>query len=119
MKAIIDTNILIDYAYGIEEAVQEIARYDSLLTSRIIWIEFLTGAKTAEIEARRRLILDDFKLLEIDDAISQETILVRQQTRLKPADAIILATARVHDLLLVTRNHRDFTRRDPHVRIPY
>jgi predicted nucleic acid-binding protein len=119
MKAIIDTNILVDYVHGVEEAFQELARYEKLSISRIVWIEFLTGAKTAEVEARRRFILDDFELLEIDEAISQEAVLLRQRTRLKLADAIILATARVHGLLLVTRNHRDFPRHEPDIRIPY
>jgi predicted nucleic acid-binding protein len=99
MNAIIDTNILVDYIHGIEEAIQELMRYEKLSVSRIIWIEFLAGAKTADVEARRRFILDDFELLEIDEEISQEAVLIRQRTRLKLADAIILATARVHGLL--------------------
>jgi predicted nucleic acid-binding protein len=119
MKAIFDTNILVDYINGFEEALQELTRYEKVLVSRIIWIEFLTGAKTADVEARRRFILDEFELIELDEAISQEAVRIRQRSRLKLADAIILATARVHGLLLVTRNHRDFPRREPDIRIPY
>ncbi|MCE0484205.1 MAG: type II toxin-antitoxin system VapC family toxin [Methylacidiphilales bacterium] len=119
MKAIIDTNILVDCVHGVEAAVQELARYDKLSVSRIVWIEFLTGARTTEIEARRRSLLSDFELFEVDEAVSRETISLRQRTRLKLPDAIILATARVHGLLFVTRNHRDFPRHDPQVRIPY
>ena len=119
MNAVFDTNILVDCIHGVDKALQEFARYDKISVSRIVWIEFLTGAKTADVEARRRSILDDFELLEIDETISQETILIRQRMRLKLADAIILATARVHGLLLVTRNHRDFPRREPDIRIPY
>ncbi len=119
MKAIIDTNILVDYVYRVQAAVDELNRYEKVAVSRIIWIEFLTGARTAEVEAQRRSLLDEFELLEIDEAVSQETILVRQRTKLKLPDAIILATARVHGLLLVTRNSRDFPRREPDIRIPY
>jgi len=119
MNAIFDTNILVDCIHNVEEAVQELTRYQKLSVSRIIWIEFLTGAKTADVEARRRFILDEFELIELDEAISQEAVRIRQRTRLKLADAIILATARVHGLLLVTRNHRDFPRREPDIRIPY
>jgi hypothetical protein len=119
MNATIDTNILVDCIHGVKAAVQELARYEKISVSRIVWIEFLTGAKTPEVEVRRRFMLDDFELLEIDEAVSQETILIRQRTRLKLPDAIILATARVHGLLLVTRNHRDFPRHEPDVRIPY
>ncbi len=119
MNALFDTNILVDCIHGIPSAVDELDRYEGISISRVVWIEFLAGAKSAEVEARRRALLDDFRLLEIDEAVSQEAILVRQRTRLKLPDAIILATARVHGLLLVTRNHRDFPRRDPDVRIPY
>lgn len=119
VKALFDTNILIECIYGVEAAVEEMERYDKVAVSRIVWIEFLAGAKTADVEARRRSLLDDFELLEVDEAVSQETILIRQQSRLKLPDAIILATARVHGLMLVTRNHRDFPRREPDIRIPY
>ena len=119
MNATIDTNILVDCVHGVEAAIEELGRYEKVSVSRIVWIEFLTGAKTADIETRRRALLDDFKLLEVDEAISQETILIRQRTRLKLPDAILLATARVHGLILITRNHRDFPRDMPDIRIPY
>jgi predicted nucleic acid-binding protein len=119
MNAVIDTNILVDCIFGVESAIQELARYEKIAVSRITWIEFLAGARTADVEARRRSLLENFHLMEIDETVSQETILVRQRTRLKLQDAIILATARVHGLLLVTRNHRDFSSKDPDVRIPY
>ncbi len=119
LNALFDTNILIDCLHGFDSAIEEMGRYDRIVISRIIWIEFLTGAKTAEVEFRRRSLLHDFDLLEINEPVSQETILIRQRTRLKLPDAIILATARVHGLLLVTRNSRDFPRHDPDIRIPY
>jgi predicted nucleic acid-binding protein len=119
VKALFDTTILVDCLHRDEAAIQELARYEKLSVSRIVWIEFLTGAKTADVEARRRFLLDDFELLEVDEDVSLETVLIRQRTRLKLPDAIILATARVHGLLLVTRNHRDFPRHEPDIRIPY
>ena len=119
MKALFDTNILVDYGLGVSSAIDELDRYQQRTISRIVWIEFLAGAKVAEVEARRRFIADEFELLEVDQAVSEEAVLIRQRTRLKLPDAIILATARVHGLLLVTRNDRDFSRHDPDVRIPY
>jgi predicted nucleic acid-binding protein len=44
---------------------------------------------------------------------------LRREIRLKLPDAIILASARANGLLLVTRNHRDFPRKDSDIRIPY
>lgn len=119
VNALFDTNVLVDCIYGVESAFEELDRYDRVFVSRMVWIEFLTGAKAAEVEARRRSLLDDFELLEVDEAVSEEAVLIRQRTRLKLPDAIILATARVHGLLLVTRNSRDFPRREPDIRIPY
>jgi predicted nucleic acid-binding protein len=119
VKALFDTNILIDQLRGVEAASDELDRYDEVAVSRIVWIEFLVGAKTPDLETRIRRLLNRFELLEIDAAVAAETILIRQRTRLKLPDAIILATARVHGLLFVTRNHRDFPRREPDIRIPY
>jgi hypothetical protein len=119
VKALFDTNILIDQLRGIEAASDELDRYDEVAVSRIVWIEFLVGAKTPDLETQIRRLLNRFELLEIDAAVAAETILIRQRTRLKLPDAIILATARVHGLLFVTRNRRDFPRREPDIRIPY
>jgi len=119
LKALFDTNILVDYAYGVQTAVDELDSYEAHAISRVVWIEFLTGGRVAETEARRRFIIEKFQLLEIDEAISEEAVLIRQRSRLKLPDAIILATARVHGMLLVTRNDRDFSRNDPDIRIPY
>jgi predicted nucleic acid-binding protein len=119
MKALFDTNILLDYEAGHQAAGEEIDRHEFLITSRIVWIEFLVGAKTSESAAKKMKFLERFVLLEVTKEIASETVSIRQRTRLKLPDAIILATARVHGLLLVTRNHRDFPRNEPDIRIPY
>ncbi len=51
--------------------------------------------------------------------VAREAVALRKASRLKLPDALILATARVHGLLLVTRNHRDFSPSEPDVRVPY
>ena len=119
VKALIDTNVLIDHTMGVPEASAELDRHNRIAISRIVWIEFLVGAKTPEIETRRRSLLNEFELLEVDHAVAAEAVRIRRSTRLRLADSIILATARVHGLLLVTRNHRDFSADDPDIRIPY
>jgi predicted nucleic acid-binding protein len=119
MNAVIDTNILVDFAQTMEKAAQELARYDRLLISRITWIEFLVGAKGPEELSLRQNLLNDFEIIELDSQVAEVTISIRKMRRLKLPDAIILATARVHGLLLVTRNHRNFPRREPDIRIPY
>ena len=49
MKAVFDTNILIDLLNGREEANNEAGRYSNLAISRISWIEVLTGTRNALI----------------------------------------------------------------------
>ncbi len=119
MNAVIDTNILVDYAQTSKEAAVELGLYDKLFISRITWIEFLVSTKDAEEKAAREALLSACFLLELDSVVAAEAVSIRRQTRLKLPDAIILATARVHGLLLVTRNSKDFSRHAPDVRIPY
>ena len=44
MKAVFDTNILIDYLNGIQQAKKEIDLYSHRLISSITWMEVLIGA---------------------------------------------------------------------------
>lgn len=46
----------------------------------------------------------------LTEAIVQQTITIKQHHKIKLGDAIIAATALVHNLTLVTRNTDDFTR---------
>jgi predicted nucleic acid-binding protein len=51
--------------------------------------------------------------------VATEAVAIRKQARIKLPDAIIWATARLEDRVLVTRNKKDFSPSDPGVRIPY
>ena len=48
------------------------------------------------------------EILPLTDAIAQQAVTLRQQRRIGLGDAIIAATAMVHDLALVTHNTEDF-----------
>ena len=47
VKALFDTNILIDYLRGIPAAREELDRYETRAISVITWMEVLTGAPPA------------------------------------------------------------------------
>ena len=47
-------------------------------------------------------------IFELDNAVSNATIEIRKKHKIKMPDAIIAATALVHDLIIVTRNTKDF-----------
>jgi predicted nucleic acid-binding protein len=48
------------------------------------------------------------RILALTDAIAQQAVTLRQQRRMGLGDAIIAATALVHNLTLVTHNTEDF-----------
>jgi predicted nucleic acid-binding protein len=119
VKALLDTNILIDYLNGIPEAGKEIGRYRDKAISLITWMEVMAGT-TAQDEQIIKTFLSQFELLPIDGTVSAEAVAIRRSRKIKPPDAIILATARTSDRLLVTRNTKDFPAgQDVDVRIPY
>ena len=118
MRALLDTNILIDHLNGVAAARTEIARYDAPAISVITWMEVMVGA-APDVEAGTRRFLDCFKLVPIDAPVAERAATIRRQTRIRLPDAIIWASAAAHDMLLVTRNTRDFPPDDPGVRVPY
>ena len=118
MRAVFDTNILVDFLRGVPQAAAELALYQTPAISLISWIEVMAGA-TLETEAAARAFLQSFDLLEIDQKIAEHAVKIRQLKRIKLPDAIIWATAQVNQCLLVTRNSRDMDPTDPGVRIPY
>lgn len=118
MKAVIDTNILVDYLRGIALAGAELALYKNPAISMISWMEVMAGT-TAPTESTSRAFLQSFELLPIDAKIAEQAVILRKTWHIKLPDAIIWATAQVHQCLLVTRNTRDFDPRDPGVRVPY
>jgi predicted nucleic acid-binding protein len=119
VKAVFDTNILIDLLNGREEANNEVGRYSRLAISRISWVEVLTGARNGEDQNRVERLLGYFEMIELDEPVAREAISLRQQHRLRLPDAIVWAAARLGNSLLVTRDSRDFPIGDPGIRVPY
>lgn len=113
-----DTNILIDYLNGREEARVELRRYRAPAISLVTWMEVMAGT-TPGNEAATRAFLARFRLLPVDVPVAEEAVNLRRSLRLKLPEAIILATAEAHGLLLITRNTKDFPADRPGIRIPY
>ncbi len=119
MKALVDSDVLIDFFDGVLSASAEFNRYRMLGISRITWMEVLVGVKTPAVALQREAFMREISLFEIDETIAREAVHLRKSYRLKLPDAIIWATARENNLILVTRNARDFPRNDPGIRVPY
>lgn len=118
MRAVIDTNIVVDYLRGVAQARTELALYQSPAISVISWMEVMAGT-TPQTESAVRAFLQSFDILEIDAQTAEHAVLLRKTRRIKLPDAIIWAAAQVHQCLLVTRNTRDFDPNEPGVRVPY
>ena len=119
MKAVVDTNILIDYLNGSDKAKQELEAFDELYISLITWMEILVGAAEGEEEAEIREFLRRFRVEPIDEGVAERAVDIRRSQKLRLPDAIIWATAQQLGVLLVTRNSRDFPVKHPGIRIPY
>jgi predicted nucleic acid-binding protein len=119
VKALFDTNILIDYLSGIEGSKIELARYRSPLISIVTWMEMLAGGRDAEERDVIDMFLRDFRVIDVTRGVAREAVEIRRARRLRLPDAIIWATARAESALLITRNVKDFPKNDPGVRVPY
>lgn len=118
VKALFDTNILIDYLGGIGAAKKELARYEYRAISTITWMELLVGT-SEEDEPAIRAWLGSFDVITLDNDIANRAVEIRKAKRIRLPDAIVWATAQVHSLLLVSRNTKDFPADEPGVRVPY
>ncbi|KND58008.1 hypothetical protein BSCH_02323c [Candidatus Paraburkholderia schumanniana] len=118
VRALFDTNILIDYLVGIDAAKAEIERYEQRSISIITLMEVLVGAKS-DSESSIRAWLSTFDLVPLDTAVANLAISIREKARIKLSDAIVWASAQSVNALLVSRNSKDFPPDDPSVRMPY
>lgn len=117
VKALFDTCILIDYLRGKNEARDEIQRYEYRAISLITWMEVMVGAN-ADVVDGTRAFLEEFERIDVNIAIAERAVEVRRKRRIKLPHAIIQATAETGDMLLVTRNTKDFAADLAFVRIP-
>jgi predicted nucleic acid-binding protein len=55
-----------------------------------------------------QIFIEQANIFKADDDIINQTIEIRKNHKIKPPDAIVAATALVNDLILITRNTKDF-----------
>ncbi|MBM3886361.1 type II toxin-antitoxin system VapC family toxin [Candidatus Dependentiae bacterium] len=119
MKAIFDTNILIDYLKGYTVASEELNRFEVKAISIITYIEILVGLHDKSVIESVKNFLNSLHIVPVNQKIADLSVIARKKYKLKVPDAIIFATAQSLDALLITRNTKDFPPSIPIVRIPY
>ncbi len=106
---LLDSIILIYGADGGNAALDEILSRTDLSAASVTRIETLGFHRLSEFERTElEKTFERIRILPLNDAIVARAISLRQERKMGLADAIIAATALVHDLTLVTRNVDDF-----------
>ena len=118
MKALFDTNVLIDFLNASTAARDELDRYTDRAISIVTWMEVMVGAK-GDLQAPTRAFLNGFRRVPIDDGVAERAVELRKLHRMKLPDAIVWASAQQNAMLLVTRNTKDYPEDDPGIRVPY
>ena len=118
VKALFDTNILIDYLNAVPEARTELQRYTEKAVSIITWTEVMVGADQ-DLEDATRSFLSGFNVVAVDEQIAERAVGLRRSHRIKLPEAVIWATAQAHAMLLVTRNTKDVRRTGVRVLNPF
>jgi predicted nucleic acid-binding protein len=119
MKALFDTNIIIDALNGHFKAKQEIAACADAAISIVTYLEVMAGTFPQTEDAARALLLR-FKTVDVDLDIADYAVALRQERGLSLTDAIIVGTAQATGRVLITRDAKlenEFD--DPPVRVPY
>lgn len=100
--------MLIDHFNGISQATGLIEQQaDAAAISVITRAEVLAGFDDRDI-AKARLLLGWLHAYPIDNSVADIGAQLRRSFRLKFPDALQAAVAVTHDLVLVTRNTKDF-----------
>lgn len=117
---LLDSVVLIDHFNAVPQATAYIAEISGQSAISVITrAEILAGFEPGTA-AKAKQLLDCFPLLLMDKAIADLAARLRRAHHWKLPDAIQAAIAQHHDLVLVTRNSRDFPPdRFAFVRIPY
>ncbi|MEZ4684712.1 MAG: type II toxin-antitoxin system VapC family toxin [Bacteroidia bacterium] len=109
-----DTNTAIYYLQQLfppsaETFIDNILAESQPVISAITEIELLCWRNASEQDmAVLQNFINDVWVVELEQAVKLKTAEIRKAHRIKLPDAIIAATALVHDLTLITRNVSDF-----------
>jgi predicted nucleic acid-binding protein len=120
MKYLVDSNIII-YHLNQEPIATNFLReyYQEIAISQITFIEVLSFEFSQEVEKDVRELLSTFTILDVTNTIANQAVQNRKIKKIKVPDNIIVSTAMYHNLILVTRNVKDFNALDIEIFNPF
>jgi tRNA(fMet)-specific endonuclease VapC len=113
---LVDTSVLIDYfrKQNKEKVIlfELFSQKEDLAISVITKYELMIGSNKLQ-DSFWNTLLDSIKIFSLDEAIVDETILIKKELKVKNneiglADMIIAATARFNKIKLITLNYNHF-----------
>jgi predicted nucleic acid-binding protein len=114
-QILVDTNILIDVSRGFEPTIELLKRegsYAVLYISVTTQMELIIGCKNKQDLNALASFLDSFQVASLNQNIATRAVSLLQTYYLSHGllivDALIAATALENQLLLLTRNQKDF-----------
>lgn len=110
---LIDSNIIIYHLNGVEIATNFLK--ENILNSfisRITFVEVLYFNFTEEEKNDVLKLLNTFTIIDTNENISLQCLKNREVKKIKLPDNIIASSAQVNNLILVSRNTKDFENLD-------
>lgn len=113
VRLLVDTDVLIDFLRGYTEAEKYVTTHaESIIISAITVAELYAGVKGKKEEEELEMLLGLFPVFEVDAKIAQAAGLFKNEFfkshKLGIADALIAATADIHNFSLITLNCKHF-----------
>lgn len=109
MKYLVDSNIIIYHLNQDHIATTFLSEnYEKIAISQITFVEVLSFSFSEEAEKDVRELLSTFDIIDVTKEVSNQAVENRKIKKIKIPDNIIASTAMVHNLILVTKNVKDF-----------
>ncbi len=106
---LVDSNIFIYHLNNEKIATDFLLENRQLCSiSRLTYIEVLSFNFDPEVEKSIKAYLEQFNIIDTNQKIAYRSIENRKTKRIKLPDNIIASTAQANNLILVTRNTKDF-----------
>ena len=108
-RYLLDSNIIIYHLNGVELATNFLRKYIlDCFISRITFIEILSFDFNEFERSSVIDLLNNFTIIDTSENIALQCLKNREKKKIELPDNIIASTAQVNDLILVSRNIKDF-----------